>query len=436
MLDLRVRTAGSAAAVLALFAFAATVAAGQRAPGAPITIAWDPNPDPIVVGYFVYVGTEPGVYSETHDVGNATAFAYTGAVEGQHYYFSVASYTEGGLAGARSEEVTSVAVPTPQSATSATSVATLVATRGAWALRANQLDEIVSLATLSDGRVLVVQPHSIRISVGNGSAGEALTLDRPDVRLTQAAPGASFHNTHVVFVGRLEPRVDGAREFSIVRYREVQNLLGEGAVVISGLTVRGAVAPSFTLDHEGRIYIAMPGDPSDRTDPYAGRILRFNADGTVPADNASRSPVLVEGYRVPAGLKWDGRELWAGGRGASSRPSLATLAADAFESRAWQQLGTAGTVDLDALANGITAFDVARDATDESVLLAFIDSARRLHRVRIRGRAAADLVTNAFEEGATPVAVSIGPQHDVSIAVRTNDGFDVLHEPARPARPR
>jgi hypothetical protein len=431
MLDLRVRTAGSAAAVLALFAFAATVVAGQRAPGAPITIAWDPNPDPIVVGYFVYVGTEPGVYSETHDVGNATAFAYTGAVEGQQYYFSVASYTEGGVAGARSEEVTSVAALTPQSATSATSVATPVATRGVWALRANQLDEIVSLATLADGRVLVVQPHGIGISVGNGSAGEALTLDRPDVRLTQAAPGASFHSTHIVFVGLLEPRVDGAREFSIVRYREVQNLLGEGAVVISGLTVPGAVAPSFTLDHEGRIYIAMPGDPSDRTDPYAGRILRFNADGTVPADNASRSPVLVEGYRVPAGLKWDGRELWAGGRGASSHPSLARLASDSSGARSWRQLTTSGPFDLGALANDITAFDVAREAADETVLLAFTDSARRLHRVRIREGAVVETMTSALGEGATPVAVSIGPQSDVSVAVRTSDGFGVLREPAR-----
>jgi hypothetical protein len=420
-------------AFLGLFAFAATVAAGQRAPSAGITVAWDPNPDPIVVGYFVYVGTEPGVYAETHDVGNATAFAYSRAVEGQRYYFSVASYAEGGLAGPRSEEVTSIAGPTPESATSATVVAPAVAARAAGALRASRLDEIVSLATLSDGRLLVVQPRSIRISIASGPAADALAIDRPDARLTQAAPGASFDSTHHVFVGLLEARVDGGREFSISRYREVQNVLGERAVVISGLAVRGAVAPSFTIDHAGRIYVAMPGDASDRTDPYAGRILRFNADGTVPADHASRSPVLVEGYGVPAGLKWDGRELWAGGRSASSRPSLAKVAVDASESRSWQQLTTFGTVDLDALANGLTAFDVARDPADDSVLLAFIDSARRLHRVRIRGRAAADTLTSAFDEGAIPVAVAIGPQHDVYVVVRTNDGFDVFHEPARPA---
>ena len=34
-----------------------------------LTLAWDPNPEPEVAGYIVYVGTEPGIYAEQFDVG-------------------------------------------------------------------------------------------------------------------------------------------------------------------------------------------------------------------------------------------------------------------------------------------------------------------------------------------------------------------------------
>ena len=57
-----------------------------------ITLLWDSSPDPEVVGYRVYIGTESGVYPETVDVSAyQTSFVFTRASEPKSYYFAVAS---------------------------------------------------------------------------------------------------------------------------------------------------------------------------------------------------------------------------------------------------------------------------------------------------------------------------------------------------------
>jgi len=86
--------------LLSLCALAPTVAAAQ-----PVTIAWDANTEPGVIGYRVYVGTSPSVYSQVFDVGAKTQFTYPSGVTGQRYYFAVSAYAPGPLVGPRSSEV-------------------------------------------------------------------------------------------------------------------------------------------------------------------------------------------------------------------------------------------------------------------------------------------------------------------------------------------
>jgi glucose/arabinose dehydrogenase len=77
---------------------------------------------------------------------------------------------------------------------------------------------------------------------------------------------------------------------------------------------------------DGKLYVTT-GDAgesrlSQRLDSPAGKILRLNADGTVPADNPfPGSPVWTLGHRNPQGLAWDrsGR-LWAAEHGPSGFP--------------------------------------------------------------------------------------------------------------------
>jgi hypothetical protein len=85
----RVRRPRRALLVLAcLFLAPASIHAAE------VRLAWDPSPDPMVVGYMVYYGTAPGIYGHSVDVGNATSHLVTGLPVGVNHYFIVRAYTE------------------------------------------------------------------------------------------------------------------------------------------------------------------------------------------------------------------------------------------------------------------------------------------------------------------------------------------------------
>jgi hypothetical protein len=58
----------------------------------PLSLIWDPNPEPDLAGYEVYIGTSPGTYTQTTDVGNVTTFLVSGLSPGETYYFAVRAY--------------------------------------------------------------------------------------------------------------------------------------------------------------------------------------------------------------------------------------------------------------------------------------------------------------------------------------------------------
>ena len=90
-----------------------------------------------------------------------------------------------------------------------------------------------------------------------------------------------------------------------MRYRYVHQRMGEAAVIVAGLPVVSAQSPRMAIDRLGRIYVAMPAGDGTRRDPYAGMILRFNADGTTPATARAASPILAAGFEIPSGLTAD-----------------------------------------------------------------------------------------------------------------------------------
>jgi hypothetical protein len=70
-----------------------------------VQLAWEPNQDQKTAGYVLHVGTTPGVYTQSYDVGLATTFMFHWAVPGQRYCFVVAAYFPGPIYGASSNEV-------------------------------------------------------------------------------------------------------------------------------------------------------------------------------------------------------------------------------------------------------------------------------------------------------------------------------------------
>ncbi len=78
---------------------------------------------------------------------------------------------------------------------------------------------------------------------------------------------------------------------------------------------------------DGHLYITT-GDAADAelaqdTDSLAGKVLRLNADGSVPGSNPFDSPVYSYGHRNAQGMTWDDEgRLWSTEHGPSARDEL------------------------------------------------------------------------------------------------------------------
>ena len=173
-----------------------------------------------------------------------------------------------------------------------------------------------ALAFASDGRLLVTErPGRVRLVKGGrlvavplatlavAAVGEAglmgLALDPAFaengyvyVCYTASRGGRTLVNR----IARLTLRDGGAAEERVL----VDDL--PGAPIHDGCRLK--------FGPDGKLY-ATTGDAAEpqlaqRLDSLAGKILRLNPDGTVPADNPfPGSPVYSLGHRNPQGLAWD-----------------------------------------------------------------------------------------------------------------------------------
>jgi len=70
---------------------------GSTEPGS-IKLAWDASSDPTVTGYWVYYGTQPGIYENYQDTGsvssNPVSYTLDGLVKGRTYYIVITAYDQ------------------------------------------------------------------------------------------------------------------------------------------------------------------------------------------------------------------------------------------------------------------------------------------------------------------------------------------------------
>jgi hypothetical protein len=425
-------------------------AAVSPAEAASITVMWDPSPDPEVIGYQVYVGVKSGLYTWAYDVGHQISFVFVEAVEGRRYYFTVAAYAPGPLVGARSAEVSGIGgVPSPPPSLLGASPDPTHRSRSRDAedarhnvcadslpsdcyvahVVASGLGRVTSLAATGDGRLLFVEDgQRVRVMEGGVLLPEpALEVESARSALTHLVVDPAFGLTRFVFVGETEALQDGNHELNIRRYREVQNHLGEGARIVSGLSILPSAQARFTVDTAGRLYVAMPAEDHierGRRNPYGGFVLHFDRDGAVPRESRGGSPILAQGYARPTALEWDaaGQRLWLSGDDARW-PSLAQLEMRAPESAEWPrlpQLSRAEPAVPGGLARRIEAMALAppREVGDTPTTM-FLLISDGLYRARIgvgeRIRRMQAIAVDAFGQ---PVALAAGAQRNLYLVIR------------------
>jgi len=194
-----------------------------------------------------------------------------------------------------------------------------------WALQ--QLPDGQWLVTERTGALLLFSARGERLATVTGTP--AVHAERQG-GLLDVALSPDFATDRLVYLSYAEDRADG-NGTSVARAR-----LSEDGRTLSGLDVIFRAYPSYSnamhygsrlvFDREGRLYITL-GERSDlETRPQAqdlnshlGKIIRINADGSVPADNpfvgrdGARPEIWSLGHRNVQGaaLNPTTGELWS-----------------------------------------------------------------------------------------------------------------------------
>jgi aldose sugar dehydrogenase len=201
-------------------------------------------------------------------------------------------------------------------------VTTLDGTRVIVDTIATGLDTPSALAMTADGRIFVAQASG-DVSVWQGN--QLLSSPAPALRDAQRVAGAgligmtldpqfgSNHRIYLAYVGR---RGDGTPVNRIVRFRELNNVLGEAVVILEdAVAVVAPRPPRIRFGPDQKLYVAFPAADWSTVDSfasYAGKILRLNDDGTTPRDNPRSSPIVSTGHVATAGFDWQPKSgrLW------------------------------------------------------------------------------------------------------------------------------
>lgn len=188
-------------------------------------------------------------------------------------------------------------------------------------LIADGLDQPTDLAFTPDGRLLVAERLGrIRI-VRHGQLLPDPALSMTDTlgpggTLLALAVDPQFDRSRHVFAIVTAAERSGVPAFSIMRFREVSDTLGDRAVILDGVSASSDPRASLRFGADAKLYAAFDdGGNAGRAGDLAswnGKILRLNIDGTTPGDQPGATPLYSASYGSPRGFDWDPRSgtLW------------------------------------------------------------------------------------------------------------------------------
>ena len=197
----------------------------------------------------------------------------------------------------------------------------LVATADGLRLRvtaaAEGLDEPTDLAFAADGRIFIAERAGRVRIVRDGrllpspqvTLHDVLATDRNGLLAMALDP--DFDRTQFVYVV-----YTADSGFRLARFRAAGDVLSGRAVLLDAIAPSARhPAASLRYGPDTKLYLAVDdGDAVDAAGDlgsFAGKVLRLNADGTTPADQAHGTPVFAMNVNRPHGVDWDSNgALW------------------------------------------------------------------------------------------------------------------------------
>ena len=179
---------------------------------------------------------------------------------------------------------------------------------------ATGLEDPSDLAVAADGRIFISErPGRVRVFRDG-----ALRPAAPPMDDVVAGDGrgvlALALDPEFVKSGYIFAAYTGTSGFRLVRYRAVGDSLGEPATLLDGIDAAASPAATLRFGPDRKLYLGLDdaGDPSRPGDlgSFNGKVLRLNADGTTPSDQAGGTPVYALNVNQPRGMDWDGTMLW------------------------------------------------------------------------------------------------------------------------------
>jgi glucose/arabinose dehydrogenase len=326
-------------------------------------IAWDQQAgtadELATFHYLIYVdgaGTEEQGVSCAPQAGSAL-FGCSGRLPpmsaGLHS-LALSSYIESDgsrIESQRSETLNVEVVPgatttTASAATASIAAVSIVTTLDGVQLEASRiadgLNEPTDVSFAPDGRIFIAERSGRIIVFRDGRLQPAPALTLPDATtadgqgLLAMAVDPGYEQNHFVYIV-----YTASSGFRLARFRAVGDTLGDRAILMEGIASRSTrPAASLRFGPDGKLYIGLDdgGDAFRAGDlgSFNGKILRLNADGTTPPDQAGGTPVYAANVNAPRGVDWDdsGATLWVVDDAASGSGGLqAVVAPDPRERR-------------------------------------------------------------------------------------------------------
>jgi glucose/arabinose dehydrogenase len=206
---------------------------------------------------------------------------------------------------------------------------------------AEGLDEPTDLAFVPDGRAFVTERAGRFRVIREGELLREPALTLTDVIATDQngllaiAIDPQFERTHFVYAVYTT-----ASGFRLARFREVNDRLGDRAILMDGIpSFLARPAASLRFGPDAKLYLGLDdgGDVALGGDlgSYNGKVLRLNPDATTPADQAGSTPVYALDMSSPRGLDWDASTgaLWIAEADAHGRDLLQAIAIDPIGGR-------------------------------------------------------------------------------------------------------